>query len=283
MRNMLINGKKIAEKINKLTAFKVKKLRQSGIRPRIIVFLVGCMPESEVYVHQKEKLAKKLGFDFVLKRLSKNIKQNDLRTEILRAQRNVDTSGVILQLPLPKHLDTYKALACLLPETDIDCLSDISLGRLILRNNLVEPPTAGAILEIIKDLKISLPGKNVVVIGSGLLVGKPLVMILMNSKATVIVCNHSTKNLTKICLGADVIVTGAGVKNLVTPKMVKRGAVVIDAGFSFSNGKASGDADVAGLDKKGAIVTPTPGGVGPITVAKLMYNAAVCAEIKNRK
>ena len=279
---MLIDGKKIADKLNKQTAMRVRKLRAKGINPRVVVFLVGNMPESEVYVRQKEKLAKKLGFDFELKRLPKNIKQADLQAEFLRAQNNKNTSGVILQVPLPKHLDTFKALSCLLPETDIDCLSDISLGRLILQNNLVEPPTAGAILEIIRDLKISLPGKNVVVIGSGLLVGKPLVMMLMNSKATVVVCNHSTKNLNKICLDADIIVSGAGVQNLITPRMVKRGAVVIDAGFSFARGKASGDADVAGLDKKGAIVTPTPGGVGPITVAKLMRNAVICAEKKSK-
>jgi len=135
-------------------------------------------------------------------------------------------------------------------------------------------------MEIIKYLGIVLSGKKVVVIGSGLLVGKPLVMILMNSGATVTVCNSRTKKLTNYCQEADIIISGAGQSNLLKPSMIKRGAAVIDAGFSFKGGAIFGDADVDGLDKKGVYVTPTPGGVGPVTVAKLMHNAVVCAERK---
>ncbi|MDD2758198.1 MAG: bifunctional 5,10-methylenetetrahydrofolate dehydrogenase/5,10-methenyltetrahydrofolate cyclohydrolase [Patescibacteria group bacterium] len=277
---MLIDGRRIAEKINKITAAKVKKILKRGFRPTITVFLVGHRSESEIYVRQKERLAKKLGFGFELKRLPAKVKQNVLIAAILRLQLKKTTSGIIVQLPLPKHLDPYQVLSCLKPETDIDCLSDVSLGRLILANHIVEPPTAGAVLEILKDLRINLAGKKIVVIGSGLLVGKPLVMLLMNERATVTVANKATKDLSVICRQADIIISGAGQKNLIKPNMVKKGAVVIDAGFSFQQGKAFGDADVAGLNKKGARVTPTPGGVGPITVARLMYNAAVCAEKK---
>ncbi len=280
MRFMIIDGKKIAEKINLATLEMVRKIKKNGYSPKIVVFLVGHCPESEIYVRQKEKLANKLGFIFELKRFPKNIKQSSLSRAILREQAKRETSGIILQLPLPKQIDTYKTLSCLLPETDIDCLSDISLGRLILENNLVVPPTAGAVIEILKTLRINLSGKKIVVIGSGLLVGKPLVMILMNADATVTVCNSKTKNLAKICREADVIVSGAGKKNLVNSKIVRRGAVVIDAGFSFSGGKAFGDAEISGLDKKGVKVTPTPGGVGPVTVACLMRNAAICARHK---
>jgi len=275
---MLIDGRRIAEKINKITAGKVKKMLKRGCRPTIAVFLVGHRPESEVYVKQKEKLAKKLGFVFKLKRLPANVRQSALVAAITRLQNKKTVSGIIVQLPLPKHVDAYKTLSCLKPETDIDCLSDVSLGRLILANHIVEPPTAGAALEILKDLRVDLGGKKIVVIGSGLLVGKPLVILLMNEQATVIVANKSTKNLSAVCRQADIIISGAGQKNLIKPNMVKKNAIVIDAGFSFQKGKASGDADVAGLDKKGARVTPTPGGVGPITVARLMFNAAVCAE-----
>lgn len=277
---MLIDGRKIANKINLATLAAVKKMRKNGFKPKIVVFLVGHRSESEVYVKQKEKMAIKLGFDFELKRLSESTKQAILGKAILKEQRKKEVSGIIVQLPLPKHINPYFILSHLLPETDIDCLSDISLGRLILENNLVVPPTAGAIMEILKDQKIDLSGKKIVVIGSGLLVGKPLVMILMNEHATVTVCNSKTKNLTKICREADVIISGAGQKNLINSKMVRRGAVVIDAGFSFSKGKAFGDAEVSGLDKKGVKVTPTPGGVGPATVACLMRNAAICANHK---
>jgi len=280
---MLINGKKIAEKINTATRSVVRKIKKNGYNPKITVFLVGGRPESEIYVRQKEKSAVKLGFSFELKRFEENVKQADLVNAIVREQWKKETSGIVLQLPLPKHLDPYAVLSNLTPETDIDCLSDVSLGRLVLQNNLVVPPTAGAVLEILKKQKVNLSGKKVVVIGSGLLVGKPLVMILMNEKATVTVCNSLTKNLTNICREADVIVTGAGQKNLITAKMVRRGAVVVDAGFSFVGGKSFGDADVAGLDKKGIRVTPTPGGVGPVTVACLMRNAAICAKYKFSK
>lgn len=277
---MLIDGRKIANKINLATLGAVRKMKKNGFTPKIVVFLAGHRSESEIYVKQKEKMAIKLGFDFELKRLPESTKQAVLGRAILKEQQKKEVSGIIVQLPLPKHIDPYFVLSHLLPETDIDCLSDVSLGRLILMNNLVVPPTAGAALEILKSQKVNLSGKKIVVIGSGLLVGKPLVMILMNEKATVIVCNSKTKNLARLCLGADVIVSGAGQKNLITAKMVKRAAVVIDAGFSFVSGKAFGDADVEGLDKKGVRVTPTPGGVGPVTVACLMRNALICAKAK---
>lgn len=277
---MLIDGRKIAYKINLATLAAVRKMRKNGFIPKIVVFLVGHRSESEIYIKQKEKMAVKLGFDFELKRLPESTKQEILGKAIIKEQQKKEVSGIIVQLPLPKHIDPYFVLSHLLPETDIDCLSDVSLGRLVLMNNLVVPPTAGAVLEILKDQKVNLSGKKIVVIGSGLLVGKPLVMILMNEKATVTVCNSKTKNLTRLCLGADVIVSGAGQNKLITAKMVKRGAVVIDAGFSFVSGKAFGDADVIGLDKKGVRVTPTPGGVGPITVACLMRNALICAKAK---
>ncbi len=277
---MIINGRKIAEQININTAKRIKKLIQHGFVPKIAVILVGSRSESEIYVRQKESLAKKLGFAFNLIRFSENASEKKISAELMHLQNTKDISGVIVQLPLPGRIDAYRILSCLLPEYDIDCLSDISLGRLILRNNLVEPPTAGAVLEILKYLKINLSGKKIVVVGAGLLVGKPLVMMLMNSQATVFVCNSETRNLASYCRDADIIISGAGKKNLIKPSMVKKNAVVIDAGFSYKNGKVFGDAAVAKLDKKGVKVTPTPGGVGPVTVAKLMRNAIICAEQK---
>lgn len=277
---MIIHGRKIAEKVNKLTAQKVKKLAKRGIQPKIAVFLVGKHEESEIYVRQKEKLAKQLGFRFMLVRQPSTISQKKLIEIINRVQNSPSVSGVIVQLPLPARLDSYKVLSALNTETDIDCLSDKSLGRLFLNNHIIEPPTAGAVMEIIKNQKLDLPGKKIIVIGSGLLVGKPLVMMLMNAGATVTACNKATKQLPKICREADILISGAGQKKLIKAGMVKEGSLVIDAGFSYSNGKVSGDADVGALDRKGAKVTPTPGGVGPITVSRLMYNAAICAEHK---
>lgn len=277
---MIIKGDKIADKINRSTRARVRKIVRRGFVPKIIVFLVGNRPESEIYVRQKKRLANKLGFDFEIKRFSKSVSQKKLAEQLVTEQGRPEVCGVLIQLPLPKHLDSVKILSYLSPHIDIDCLSDVSLGRLILGNNRIVPPTAGAIMEIIKDAGIRTAGKKIVIIGSGLLVGKPLAMILMNGKATVTVCNTKTPDLGLLCRAADIIVSGAGKRNLIKAEMAGEKAVVIDAGFSFSKGKAYGDAEVEALDKKGVMVTPTPGGVGPVTVAMLMRNAVICAENK---
>lgn len=277
---MIIDGKKIADKLNKKTVSLVKKIKQKGLKPKIAVILVGDLKPSQIYVAQKERLAKKLGFDFELVKLKAGTKEEELKNIILSLQKQKNICGLIVQLPLPKKINTFEVLNCLNYEVDIDCLSAYGLGRLYQDKRELEPPTAGAVMEILKTLKVKFPGKEVVIIGAGILVGKPLATILMQERATVTVCNNATKDIKKKCLGSDIIVTGAGVKNLVKASMVKKGAIVIDAGFSFINGKACGDADVSALDKKGVYVTPTPGGVGPVTVSKLMYNAAKCGENK---
>lgn len=278
---MIINGKEIAKKINQKTAQRIKKINKIGYHPEIAVVLVGQRKESVIYVRQKEILAKKLGFNFYLINLPTNISQNEVVKEINKIQRRPQLCGLILQLPLPKHLDPDALLREIRPEYDIDVLSEINLGKIFLNSCFLEPPTAGAIMEIIKSFNINLAGKKILLIGAGLLVGRPLMMILMNKRATVVSTNSSTKDLSSYCREADIIITGAGVKNLIKPNMVNTGAIVIDAGFLCDkSGKVFGDADVAGLDKKKIWITPTPGGVGPITVAKLMQNAILCAEFK---
>ncbi len=283
IKNMLINGKKIAENLNKKTAKKVVELKKRGLFPKIAVILVGNLKPSQIYVAQKERLAKKLGFDFELIKPSAKTTTEELKKIILSLQRQKNLCGLIVQLPLPKKIKKDEVLNALALDTDIDCLSAQSLGRLYQADRVLEPPTAGAVMEILKTLKIKFPGKEVVIIGAGILVGKPLSTILIQERATVTVCNSATKDLKRKCLGADIIVTGAGVKNLIKAGMVKKGAVVIDAGFSFDKGKVYGDADVLALHKKGVWVTPTPGGVGPVTVSKLLLNAAVCGEQKLNK
>lgn len=280
---MIINGKKIADKINKQTANKVTKLKKAGLFPKIVVILVGNLKPSQIYVAQKEKLAKKLGFEFELIKTGNGISTQELKQLINFLQTQKDICGLILQLPLPKKINTYEVLNCLNYEIDIDCLGAYNLGKLYQDKRVLEPPTASAVMEILRSLKTKLIGKDIVIIGAGILVGKPLATILMQERATVTICNSATKDIKKKCLNADIIVSGAGVKNLVKANMVKKGMIVIDAGFSFEDGKVSGDADVKALDKKGVWITPTPGGVGPITVSKLLLNAALCGENKIKK
>ena len=192
-------------------------------------------------------------------------------------------SGLIIQLPLPEHLYTPEVLNTIRPDADVDCLTDANLGKLIMKTNTLLPPTPGAVLTIIENLKIKLPGKNVTIVGMGALVGKPLAIMMVNEGASVTTCNSRTKNIKAKCLGADIIVTGVGKKYLLTGDMAPQGAVVIDTGIAFENGKVFGDVNVAEVKESAAYVTPTPGGVGPITVARLMLNTVLMAEQKSAR
>lgn len=268
----IIDGKKIADKINAVTAAQVKSFQRAGKTVRLGIVLVGKNPAAEVYVRQKEKKARALGIDARVYKIAGDITTAALKQKLRRIQQSDRLSGLIVQLPLPEQIDSVAVVNGIRPEIDVDCLTDANWGRLIIGTNFFEPPTPGAILEILRAFKIKLTGKRVVIIGSGILVGKPLALMLINEKATVTVCNRSTKDLRAVCRTADILVASAGRKNLVRADMIKPGAVVIDAGFSFSGGRACGDVNLKSVLKKAALVTPTPGGVGPITVAKLLRN-----------
>jgi methylenetetrahydrofolate dehydrogenase (NADP+)/methenyltetrahydrofolate cyclohydrolase len=202
-------------------------------------------------------------------------------TRLLKVVQQLQTkryglTGLIVQLPLPKQINTGKILEAIHPQIDVDCLTQTNLGKLISGSFWLTPPTPGAILEILQFHKVTLTGKKVVVIGAGALVGRPLANLLMHAQATVTVINRSTPNVRSHTKDADIIVTGVGKHAVLTGNMIKRGAVVVDAGVSFSNGKMYGDIDFATVAKRASIVTPTPGGVGPLTVAKLIDNTIQC-------
>ena len=274
----LIDGQGIAKKINSETKAQATKLRKQGIVPKLAVVLVGNNKASEVYVRQKQAIAKSVGVDFSLHKIPSAITLNRFKQIIKKIQTDAKLSALIVQLPLPEKLYTRELLNVIRPNLDIDFLTDANLGTLISKTNTLEPPTAGARLEILRSLKIFPKGKQVVVIGAGALVGRPLALLLLNERATVTVCNTATQNLPELCKQADIIMSCVGKRNLVRGNMVKRGAVVIDAGFVFENNKVSGDVNVIEVAKVARYVTPTPGGVGPITVAKLLKNVVLNAE-----
>ncbi len=276
----LIDGQAIAKKINAGAKRKVTQLRKQGIVPKLAVVLVGENKASKVYVSRKEKAARELGINFTLHKFPTDVTQQKLLEELRIIQADTELSGLIIQLPLPERLYTREILNAIKPGLDADYLTDFNLGKLVSKSNPLDPPTASAALNILKELKIGLIGKDVVVIGAGFLVGKPITLMLINSRATVTVCNSSTKNLEKKCQEADIIVSCVGKRNLVVGSMVKKGAVVIDCGFVFENGVVSGDVNVSEVMKTASLVTPTPGGVGPITVAKLLQNVVLLAERK---
>lgn len=278
---MVIDGKAIAAKINAQTKNRVEKLLSFGIVPKLAVVLVGDNQASLTYVNKKQSAAQSVGIDFELFHFPSSITESELIAEIQQIQNDPALSGLIIQLPLPEQLYTPHVLNCIDPSLDVDCLTSENLGKLFIKAEYVVPPTPAAVMTVIHELGIDLIGKNVTVVGVGSLVGKPLTVMLMNERASVSTVNSSTKDSAAKCLQADIIVTGVGQKNLITAEMVHPQSIVIDTGFVFENGKSSGDVDYAAVAPLVQAITPTPGGIGPITVAQLLRNTVICAEKKN--
>lgn len=279
----LINGNLIASKIRGQIAKEVKQLKKKGIIPKLGIILVGNNKPSLTYVRKKQEAAAETGIDFVLKKYSANIAKNKLMAEIKNIQQKEKLSGLIIQLPLPERLYVSEALNAINPDIDVDCLTDANLGKLVMRTNFIFPPTPYAVITVLKELGVNLAGKNITILGMGALVGKPLAIILANEGAGLTTCNSKTKNIQKKCLAAEIIVTGVGKKNLLRGDMVAKNAIVIDTGIIFENGKMHGDANREEVLKKAAYLTPTPGGIGPITVALLLKNTVICAKRNARR
>lgn len=273
----IVDGKKIASEILQRLASSVARMPR---KPHLAVVLVGSDRASQTYVRNKQLAAESCGIKFSLYKFSEDTSQ-ELLIENIRSIQNPDLDGIIIQLPLPKKFDKKKVLNALDPSIDVDCLSWVSLGKLVTNEHNLVPPSPAAILEILKYYKVPLRGKHIVLVGQGDLIGKPLTNILIHLPITLTTCNKETKNLAKFTKDADIVITGAGKHNLIRGKMVKKGSVIIDAGVSFRGGKMSGDINFKEVLKIANLVTPTPGGVGPITVAKLLENTVAIA--KNRK
>lgn len=273
-----IDGKAIANSINQETAVRVTSLKQHGITAHLAVILVGDDKASHTYVRKKGEAAKAAGMEFTLVELPASASTETVIANVIEIQSNPKLSGLIVQLPLPDQVDTAAVLRALDPAKDIDCLTETNLGKLIMKTHTIVPPTPGAVMSILEELKVKLIGSNVTIIGVGPLVGKPLAIMMMNQRASVSTCNSKTKDTKEKCLAADIIVTGVGKKNVLRGDMVKEGAIVIDTGVDFVDGKMYGDVNVSEVMAKAAWVTPTPGGVGPITVARLLQNTVTLAE-----
>lgn len=267
--NNIIDGKKIAQKIETKLQKEVSTMK---VKPKLAVVLVGNDSPSQVYVNRKKEAAERIGIIFSLYHFKKDITQKKLISEIKNIQEKYKPNGLIVQLPLPEHLYAPEVLNAIDPKIDVDCLTDINQGKLLMEKAFIEPPTPLAVISILEDLKVNLRGKNVVIIGTGVLVGKPLSAMLLNRGATVIGCNSKTQNIKQKCLDADIIVTAVGKKNILTADMVKKGTIIIDAGITMRNKKTVGDVDFILVAKKAKFITPVPGGVGPITVIELLSN-----------
>lgn len=275
---IIIDGKKLASKIEKNTAKEVAVLKTKGIVPKLAVILVGNDKPSQTYINRKKEAAERIGIDFALYQFPKNISKDDLISNLKKIQEDKKLTGLIVQLPLPERLYNSEVLNSINPAIDVDCLTDSNIGKLVMETNHIEPPTPWAVIKTLKEIKFNLKGKNITIVGTGALVGKPLSIMLVNELASVITCNIHTQDLKKKCLEADAIISAVGKQNLITKDMVKKNAVVIDTGIVYVDGKMHGDVDFLNVSKKTSFITPTPGGIGPITVAKLLLNTVTCAK-----
>ncbi len=265
----ILNGKKLSEEI--LANLK-KEVRKSNLKLRLAVVQVGENSVSQIFINQKKKACKLVGADFKLYRFNEKINPQGLKSEIKKIVKNSANSGIIIQLPLPEKFLPEGFLNLIPEEKDIDVLSEKSLGKFYQGTLKILPPTVDGILRLLKNYKIELKGKDVVVIGAGRLVGFPLAIQLLKEKATLSVLNEFTKDALSFTKKADVLISGVGKPNLIKSNMVKKGVVIIDAGCSMKSGKLVGDVDFKEVSKKASCITPVPGGIGPMTVACLLEN-----------
>lgn len=266
---IILDGRKLAKKILRNLQ---KEIKKRHLKLGLAVILIGENPISEIFIKQKEKVCQKIGVSFRLFKFSAKISFQKLKDGIKEIVRDPDNSGIIIQLPLPQTFNTQEILNLIPPEKDIDCLSGNSLGRFYQGNFLILPPVVAGISRFFKEYKISVKGKNIVIIGPGRLVGLPATIWFLREKATVSVVNEFTKDISYFTKKADILISGVGKPNLIKGNMVKKGVVVIDAGTNFVDGVLKGDVDFKSVSKKASYITPVPGGLGPVTVACLLEN-----------
>lgn len=267
---MLMDGKATANEIKQQIKEQTDRMAR---KPVLKIILVGDNPASAVYVKNKIKDCQEVGIEAQLVHFDSHVPQKNVEYAIEAANRDENVNGIIVQLPLPKHMNEHELLNLVSPKKDVDCLTDINIGRLFTGKAYVKPCTPQGIIQLLNHYGVYLSGKKAVVIGRSNIVGKPMAMLLMERNATVTVCHTKTPNIADYTKDADIIVVATGHRNTLTANMVKAGCVVVDVGMNRDeNGKLCGDVDFNNLVKKVGYITPVPGGVGPMTRAVLLEN-----------
>ena len=275
----IINGKELAQKVRTNLKGEVEKLKENGVNPKLAVILVGDNSASKVYVRNKNRACEEVGIEFEEFIMDENITNEDLINLIDNLNARDDIHGILLQSPIPKHLDIDTAFGRITPTKDVDGFNPINVGKLVLGKDTFISCTPFGIMKMFEEYGIKTEGANAVIIGRSNIVGKPMLQCLLNSNATVTVCHSKTKNLGEITKNADILVSAVGKPKFVTSDMVKDGAVVIDVGINRNEeGKLIGDVDYENVKEKASYITPVPGGVGPMTVAMLMNNVVKAAK-----
>jgi len=274
----IIDGKSMAKAIKGLLAEEIKREK---IEASLAVVLVGDDPGSKIYVNSKEKDAKEIGINSVVHRLPGDVSQEELANLINSLNSDKSIKGILIQLPLPKHLNESEILDLISPKKDVDGLHEVNMGKLLLGKEPYHYPcTPSGIMEMIHSTKTELKGKNAVVIGRSNIVGKPIAQLLLREHVTVTMCHSRTKDLAYFCKNADILVVAIGKTKFVKADLVKEGAIVIDVGMNRTAEGLFGDVDFDDVKNKTSFITPVPGGVGPMTRAILMRNCVRAAKMK---
>ena len=282
---VLLDGKILSAKIKEEVKVEVTQIvKEKNITPGLAVILVGNDAASATYVASKAKACKDAGIYSVVHEMPESITQEELLETINMMNNNPKLDGILVQLPLPKHIDTTTVLEAINPLKDVDGFHPYNVGRMVSNLDSFLSATPFGVMRMFEEHNIELSGKDVVVIGSSDIVGKPMASLLINKKATVTVCNSRTKDLKAHTSKADIVIIAVGVPFLLKEDMVKDGAVVIDVGINrLDTGKLVGDADFEGLKNKCSFLTPVPGGVGPMTIAMLLKNTIKAANLRDKR
>lgn len=277
--NNLMDGNLVSKKIKDNI---VKEIETKKIVPSLVVIQIGDDSASNIYIKNKKKACEAVGIKFELMKFNESISEDVVINEIERLNNDISVNGILVQLPLPDGFDSGKIINTISPVKDVDGLTYENVGNLVLENECLVSCTPSGVMELLDYYKIDLKGKNVCVIGRSNLVGKPLIQLLLQKDATVSICHSKTSNITDYTKYADILIVAAGHPNLITKDMIKEDCVVIDVGINKEGNVLCGDVDFDSTSKKASLITPVPGGVGPMTIACLLKNILKAYNIQNR-
>ena len=280
MAARIIDGKAVARKLRAEYASRVENLKsRHGVQPGIAVILVGDNPASQVYVRNKIQACKETGIHSELYHMPASTPETELLARIDALDADPLVHGILVQLPLPPHINVAHVLERIAVQKDVDGFHLYNVGGLVTGNTVFPPCTPFGVQKLLEYEKVPIEGQNVVVVGASNIVGKPMALMLMQQDATVAICHKKTKDLAQFTMLADILVVAAGVPGLIVPQMVKTGVVVIDVGINrLPDGRLVGDVDFEGVRQKASLITPVPGGVGPMTITMLLHNTIISAE-----
>ena len=280
----LLMGKEVSARIKAELKTEVENLKKEGINPGLAVIIVGEDPASQIYVRNKERACEECGIYSEKYALPAETTQEELLKLIDELNNKSSISGILVQLPVPKHIDEKTIIKAIAPNKDVDAFHPVNVGKIMVGNYDFVPCTPAGVMELIKESGIDVSGKECVIVGRSNIVGKPQAMLLLHQNGTVTICHSKTKNLAEKTKNADILVAAVGIPNFIKGDMIKKGAVVIDVGINrLENKKLCGDVEFESAEKVAGAITPVPGGVGPMTIAMLMKNTVKAAILNKSK